>query len=61
LTGWPFEKKLRAPAGITTQPRDPVKESTMASPATDRFENLQLPTSIQLSGPTVAGDETELT
>ena len=26
----------------------------MASPASDRFENLQLPTSIQLSGPTVA-------
>jgi hypothetical protein len=26
----------------------------MASPASQRFENLQLPTSIQLSGPTVA-------
>jgi len=26
----------------------------MASPASDRFENLQLPTSIQLSGPMVA-------
>jgi hypothetical protein len=26
----------------------------MASPASDRFQNLQLPTSIQLSGPTVA-------